>query len=117
MLRIRSILKQKAKLEEEFQNEVNMFNEFWQEKIEKYDSESATLEKSLQDRQNDELQKYVQSIGVTVSNKPKQSPDVLNNKAMISHLAKNQEYKEAYVLQQKCKKLVMIIFRTSWTKN
>ena len=88
-----------------------MFNEFWQEKIEKYDTESATLEQSLQERQNDELQKYIQSIEENVSRKPKESSDVLNSKAMISHLAKNQEYKEAFLLQQKCKKLVFLFLR------
>lgn len=100
--------KQKQKLEEEFQNEISMFNQFWDEKIEKYDSESAALEKSLQDRQNDELQKYIQSIDDSISKKAKESSEMLNSKAMISHLAKKQEYKEAYLLQQKCKKLVSL---------
>jgi hypothetical protein len=97
-------------LEEEFQKEIGMFNEFWQQKIENYDNESAKLENQLVERQNDAFQKYVLSLEESVSKNPRASADLLNSKAMITQLAKSQEYKEAYVLQQKCVKIVIWSF-------
>ena len=92
---------EKTKLEEDFENEMQSFSSFWDEKILKYQEECKQLEQMLLSKNQEELQDYNQSLNNTIPIKYKPSPKMLEMHATLNQLLKNQEYKDAHYLQQK----------------
>lgn len=92
---------EKNKLDEDFENEMESFSAFWDEKIMKYQEECRQLEKMLLTKNQEELEDYNQSLNKTIPLKFKPSPKMLEMHATLNQLLKNQEYKDAHYLQQK----------------
>ena len=92
---------EKNKLDEDFENEMQSFSAFWDEKIMKYQEECRQLEKMLLTKNQEELEDYNQSLNKTIPLKFKPSPKMLEMHATLNQLLKNQEYKDAHYLQQK----------------
>lgn len=92
---------EKNKLDEDFENEMQSFSSFWDEKIMKYQEECRQLEKMLLTKNQEELEDYNQSLNKTIPLKFKPSPKMLEMHATLNQLLKNQDYKDAHYLQQK----------------
>ena len=92
---------EKHKLDEDFENEMQSFSGFWDEKIMKYQEECRQLEKMLLTKNQEELEDYNQSLNKTIPLKFKPSPKMLEMHATLNQLLKNQEYRDAHYLQQK----------------
>ena len=92
---------EKNKLDEDFENEMQSFSAFWDEKIMKYQEECRQLEKMLLTKNQEELEDYNQSLNKTIPLKFKPSPKMLEMHATLNQLLKNQEYRDAHYLQQK----------------
>ena len=92
---------EKNKLDEDFENEMQSFSAFWDEKIMKYQEECRQLEKMLLTKNQEELEDYNQSLNKTIPLKFKPSPKMLEMHATLNQLLKNQAYKDAHYLQQK----------------
>lgn len=92
---------EKNKLDEDFENEMQSFSAFWDEKIMKYQEECRQLEKMLLTKNQEELEDYNQSLNKTIPLKFKPSPKMLEMHGTLNQLLKNQEYRDAHYLQQK----------------
>jgi len=92
---------EKNKLDEDFENEMQSFSAFWDEKIMKYQEECRQLEKMLLTKNQEELEDYNQSLNKTIPLKFKPSPKMLEMHATLNQLLKNQDYRDAHYLQQK----------------
>ena len=92
---------EKNKLDEDFDNEMQSFSGFWDEKIMKYQEECRQLETMLLSKNQEELEDYNHSLNKTIPLKFKPSPKMLEMHATLNQLLKNQEYKDAHYLQQK----------------
>lgn len=92
---------EKNKLDEDFENEMQSFSGFWDEKIMKYQEECRQLEKMLLTKNQEELEDYNQSLNKTIPLKFKPSPKMLEMHATLNQLLKNQAYRDAHYLQQK----------------
>ena len=92
---------EKHKLDEEFEQELQGFTEFWNEKINKYQEECRQLENMLLTKNQEELEEYFQSLNKTIPLKYKPSSKMLEMHSTLNQLLKNQEYRDAHYLQQK----------------
>lgn len=92
---------EKHKLDEEFEQELHGFTEFWNEKINKYQEECRQLENMLLSKNQEELEEYYESLNKTIPVKFKPSSKMLEMHATLNQLLKNQEYRDAHYLQQK----------------
>lgn len=71
----------------------------------KYKEECTKLEEMLLEKQREDFEYEEAQLEETIGLRSKDSAKVLEAKAMIEQLAKNQEYKDAHYLQLKCQKL------------
>lgn len=71
----------------------------------KYKEECTKLEEMLLDKQREDFETYEHELEEKIQDKLKESSKILECKSMIEQLAKNQEYKDAHYLQQKCAQL------------
>lgn len=90
---------EKGRLDNEFSQELDQFNQHWDEKITKYKEECTKLEELLLDKQKGDFQKYEMNLEESIPLKPKDSASLLEAKNQINQLAKNQEYQDAHNLQ------------------
>ena len=94
-------LVQRQKLEEDFQKEVDLFTEHWNEKIITYQSECQELEAEHLQANKVNLESYRDELEATLPLKPKDSSKLLALRSKIEQLVKIQEYKDAHYIQQK----------------
>jgi len=81
---------EKHKLDEEFEQELQGFTEFWNEKINKYQEECRQLENMLLTKNQEELEEYFQSLNKTIPLKYKPSSKMLEMHSTLNQLLKNQ---------------------------
>lgn len=103
---------EKDALENEFQKELNSCNDFWNNKIEQYNTQSASLEEELQEKHKEKYQVYEKKLEEEMPKVGKMSPEVLNMEFQIEKLVKDQRYKEAHALQKK----VEVLRQKCWSK-
>ena len=96
---------QKDKLDEEFEQEVENFSDFWNEKIGKYQEECKNLEGMLLAKNQEELEAHYKILEETLPLKFKPSSKMLEVKETLIQLLRNQKYKDAHYMQQKICKL------------
>ncbi|EGR29465.1 oxygen-independent coproporphyrinogen iii family protein, putative [Ichthyophthirius multifiliis] len=92
---------EKSEIEKAHLNEYNEFNEFWDKKMQEFNEEAERVEKETLQRHQEELEKFQEEIEQSISQKPKDTPELLNLRKMEEQLARQQEYMEAHQIQQR----------------
>ncbi|CAD8110728.1 unnamed protein product [Paramecium sonneborni] len=83
---------QEQEIERAHLEEFNQFNQFWDEKMQKFNDEASAVESDLLNRQQNEFNKVSEELERTIPLKPKESSDVLNLKKREEYLAKQKKY-------------------------
>ncbi|CAD8105761.1 unnamed protein product [Paramecium sonneborni] len=84
---------QEQEIERAHLDEFNQFNQFWDEKMQKFNDEASAVESDLLNRQQNEFNKVSEELERTIPIKPKESSDVLNLKKREEYLAKQKKYR------------------------
>ncbi|KRX10293.1 hypothetical protein PPERSA_09677 [Pseudocohnilembus persalinus] len=93
-------ISEKSEIERAHVAEFNEFNQFWDEKMREFDEDALKVEEQTIERQQIELQQFVQELERSIPLAPKDTAEQLNLKKMEESLAKQQEYMEAHKVQQ-----------------
>ena len=96
---------EKLKLEEDFNNEMKAFTDHWNVKLTSYQEECKLMEKELLEHNKHALEEYRAHLDETIPAKPKDSTKLINMKAQIESLVRQEEYKDAHFMQQKAYEL------------
>lgn len=99
---------EKDQLEMDFQKELDSCNQFWNNKIDQYKSQSQQLEEQLMAKHTDKLMAYEEDLRQNMPKVGKMTPEVLNLEYQISCLVREQRYREADTLQKKLFRLVSL---------
>ncbi|EGR28522.1 hypothetical protein IMG5_173780 [Ichthyophthirius multifiliis] len=94
-------LNEKQEIEKAHLNEYNEFNEFWDRKMLEFNQEAEKVEKETIERHQEEMNKFQEEIEQQITQKPKDTPELLHLRKMEEQLAKQQEYMEAHQIQQR----------------
>lgn len=92
---------EKSKLDEDFRSELNAFTSHWDDRIGNYQRECQNMEKTLLADNKLALEEYKKYLEETIPPKPKDSALILDLKVQLDHLVKQEEYKDAHVIQQR----------------
>lgn len=93
-------------LQEQFENEVCMYKEFWDAKIATYDRNCNDIREELTLRHSLDKEKYKENLKANLYVKPGITPEVVNAEYQIQKLVKAQRYFEADRLLKKSENLV-----------
>ncbi|CAD8091950.1 unnamed protein product [Paramecium primaurelia] len=83
---------QEQEIERAHLEEYNQFNQFWDEKMQKFNDEASAVESELLNKQQNEFNKVSEELERTIPSRPKESSDVLNLKKREEYLAKQKKY-------------------------
>lgn len=100
-------------LQDQFDNEVHMFNEFWRAKIEHFEMTCRQIRDELSERHSEEKEKHKDFLKATLHVKPGMTPEVVNTEYQIQKLVKAQRYFEADRLLKKSESMVVHLKRES----
>lgn len=90
-----------TKLEEDFQAEVAAFSTHWADRIGNYQRECQEMERELLAGNRQGLEEYRRYLEDTLPPRPKESAKVLDLKAQLEQLVRQEEYKDAHYMQQR----------------
>eukprot|EP00825_Cyclidium_porcatum_P039713 TRINITY_DN4882_c0_g1_i1.p1 TRINITY_DN4882_c0_g1~~TRINITY_DN4882_c0_g1_i1.p1 ORF type:complete len:319 (-),score=88.16 TRINITY_DN4882_c0_g1_i1:372-1328(-) len=82
-------------------SEFNEFNQFWDQKMKEFEEEARKVEQQTIDKQNQEMNQFIEELEKSLPLKPKDSPELLNLKKIEESLAKQEDYIEAHKIQQR----------------
>ncbi|CAD8189557.1 unnamed protein product [Paramecium pentaurelia] len=92
---------QEQEIERAHLEEYNQFNQFWDEKMQKFNDEASAVESELLNKQQNEFNKVSEELERTIPSRPKESSDVLNLKKREEYLAKQKKVQIEEVDYQK----------------
>lgn len=92
---------EKSKLDEDFQAEVNAFTGHWADRIGNYQRECQEMERELLANNRQALEEYKKYLDETLPQKPKDAAKILDLKAQLEQLVRQEEYKDAHYMQQR----------------
>ncbi|KAL4500586.1 hypothetical protein ABPG72_003010 [Tetrahymena utriculariae] len=92
---------EKQEIEKAHLSEYNEFNEFWDRKMLEFNQEAERVERETVMRHQEELRKIQEELDQQISQKPKDTTELLNLRKTEEQLAKQQEYMEAHKIQQR----------------
>ncbi|CAD8195481.1 unnamed protein product [Paramecium pentaurelia] len=96
---------EKYDLTRQHQEEMQNFNTFWDEKIEEFEQDAQKLKNELQQKQEDEMQQFLQDLEGSIPQTPKDSAELLSLKKTEEQLARQEEYLEAHKIQSRIAQL------------
>ncbi|CAD8203523.1 unnamed protein product [Paramecium octaurelia] len=116
---------QEQEIERAHLDDFNQFNQFWDQKMQTFNDEASAVEQELLNKQQNEYNKVSEELESTISQKPKESSDVLNLKKREEYLAKQKKYPflQFFVmlrlrkLKNRDSKLRMLIIRNTKSKG
>jgi hypothetical protein len=82
-------------LEEEHEQQILSFEQFWQEKFEQYDAEATTIRDRFLERKQEEREAYIEELQTQFRKNGKMSAKYLNLKFKMDQLSKAQRFEEA----------------------
>ena len=88
-------------IEGAYQEELKLFNDDWDDRMQKYKAKCQESEDQLNQKQNNERETTTKSLEESIPIIPKHSSEFLNLKRIQDTLVRNKEYKEAHTIQQK----------------
>jgi hypothetical protein len=89
------------KLEEDFQAEVAAFSNHWADRIGNYQRECQEMERELLTNNRQALDEYRKYLEETLPQRPKDPAKILDLKAQLEQLVRQEEYKDAHYMQQR----------------
>ncbi|CAD8095175.1 unnamed protein product [Paramecium primaurelia] len=96
---------EKYELTKSHQEEMQNFNAFWDEKIQEFEQDAQKLKNELQQKQEDEMQQFLQDLEGSIPQTPKDSAELLSLKKTEEQLARQEEYLEAHKIQSRIAQL------------
>ena len=93
---------EKSKIEENFSLEIKSFSDHWEDKINSYQTECKKMEQELLSANQVSLDLYKKELEENIPSKGKDSSKLLDLKSQLEHLVRNEEFKDAHYMQQKC---------------
>ncbi|KAL4436006.1 hypothetical protein ABPG74_022241 [Tetrahymena malaccensis] len=99
------MLNQQINLELQHYNEFNKAVEYWQEKEDQFQQKQQFGILEIKERHIKDMEQYQEILDQFISQKPKDSSELLNLKKIQNFLAKKTDYKKAHQLQQMCQVL------------
>ncbi len=98
-------LVEKNKLEEDFTLEIKAFTDHWSDKIVNYQTECKKMEQELLVNNQSGLEDYRRYLDENVAERAKDSSRLLDMRIQLEQLVKNEEFKDAHYMQQRCYEL------------
>eukprot|EP01017_Pseudomicrothorax_dubius_P016473 TRINITY_DN186_c0_g1_i3.p1 TRINITY_DN186_c0_g1~~TRINITY_DN186_c0_g1_i3.p1 ORF type:complete len:245 (-),score=94.23 TRINITY_DN186_c0_g1_i3:362-1096(-) len=98
---------ERKEVEESHLAEFNQFNEFWDKKMEDFQSEAAKAENELLQRHHEETARFTDELIKSLPERPKDTSEILNMRKIEESLARQRDYIEAHKVQQKCNMIVL----------
>lgn len=92
-------------LEQQYNEELQELSTNWDNKLEENEQEIKQTMISMQEKQNEDLQKYEEELKHNMPMVGRMPPEVLNLEFQIERLARDQRYNEAANLQKRFDKL------------
>ncbi|CAD8133990.1 unnamed protein product [Paramecium pentaurelia] len=92
---------EKQEIEKAHLDEFNQFNTFWDQKMIEFDQEAQKVKEQTLQRHEDELRQFSEELENSIPIKPKDSAELLALRKTEEQLAKQENYMEAHLIQQK----------------
>ncbi|CAD8049387.1 unnamed protein product [Paramecium sonneborni] len=92
---------EKQEIEKAHLDEFNQFNTFWDQKMIEFDQEAQKVKEQTLQRHEDELRQFSEELENSIPVKPKDSAELLALRKTEEQLAKQENYMEAHLIQQK----------------
>ncbi|CAK66514.1 unnamed protein product (macronuclear) [Paramecium tetraurelia] len=92
---------EKSEIEKAHLEEFNQFNEFWDQKMAEFDQEAQRVKEQVLQRQDEELSQFTDELENSIPVKPKDSAELLSLRKTEESLARQENYQEAHVTQQR----------------
>eukprot|EP01017_Pseudomicrothorax_dubius_P016472 TRINITY_DN186_c0_g1_i2.p1 TRINITY_DN186_c0_g1~~TRINITY_DN186_c0_g1_i2.p1 ORF type:complete len:206 (-),score=77.12 TRINITY_DN186_c0_g1_i2:593-1210(-) len=83
---------ERKEVEESHLAEFNQFNEFWDKKMEDFQSEAAKAENELLQRHHEETARFTDELIKSLPERPKDTSEILNMRKIEESLARQREY-------------------------
>jgi len=96
---------EKESLELQYEEELKELSGNWDKKLEENEEEIKQVMMSIQEKQNEEIQKYEEELKQNMPVVGRMPPEVLNLEFQIEKMVKDQRYTEAAQMQKKLEKL------------
>jgi len=88
-------------LDENFNKELEVFNQSWDQKIREYEENSRKMEEEMNVRHKNEMEALAKNLESAVSQNIKYPPEYLHLRRSEQNLSKQQRFKEAELVKQK----------------
>lgn len=95
---------EKESLEQQYDEELKELTGNWDKRLEENEEEIKQMMTSVQEKQNEEIQKYEEELKQNMPLVGRMPPEVLNLEYQIEKMVKDQRYTEAAQLQKKLDK-------------
>ncbi|CAD8210846.1 unnamed protein product [Paramecium octaurelia] len=92
---------EKQEIEKAHLEEFNQFNEFWDQKMAEFDQEAQRVKEQVLQRHDEELNQFTDELENSIPVKPKDSAELLSLRKTEESLARQENYQEAHVTQQR----------------
>ncbi|CAD8100759.1 unnamed protein product [Paramecium primaurelia] len=92
---------EKQEIEKAHLEEFNQFNEFWDQKMAEFDQEAQRVKEQVLQRHDEELKQFTDELENSIPVKPKDSAELLSLRKTEESLARQENYQEAHVTQQR----------------
>jgi len=96
---------ERTKLEEDFALEIKAFTDHWNDKIVNYQTECKKMEQELLASNQTALEEYRKYLDESIPAKSKDSAKLLDMRTQLEQLVRNEEFKDAHYMQQRCYEL------------
>ncbi|CAD8135968.1 unnamed protein product [Paramecium pentaurelia] len=94
-------INEKQEIENAHFEEFNQFNEFWDQKMSEFDQEAQRVKEQVLQRHDEELKQFTDELENSIPVKPKDSAELLSLRKTEESLAKQENYQEAHITQQR----------------
>lgn len=97
---------EKSNLEDQFENELGMYKQFWNTKVDDFERTCRGIKEELEARHMEDKEKHEENLKANLHVKPSMTSEVVNTEYQIDKLVKAQRYFEADRLMKKSEKIV-----------
>lgn len=98
-------LGEKGEVEKAHLEEFNEFNQYWDKKMQEFESEAIKIEEETRKRHEQESEDFQEGIEKALGPRPKETSEIINLRKIEESLARQEDYKEAHKVQQKIMEL------------